>query len=145
MGRRVDARWAIVIGLFVASCAQPPLGQQPPDDWPPGGPNSHRAVLAPDRVRVEPPEVRAGDVVELHVAEPTARGRAYALERREGDGWEVHYYLDEGTWWYAGADVAITDDIVTDPVVRLPIPGDAAGGRHRICTTEGECAPVTIR
>jgi hypothetical protein len=121
------------------------------------GPFDPAAEIRPDVIQAVPTSIGPGDLVELHFPEETERLIAYVLEAREGDGWELRYYLtarseanDGEPDWTAAQETFSWVDLPVHgagpDVVRIP--PRAAPGEHRICTAASQdsiCALVQIR
>ncbi len=139
----------IVVGAGLAGCSSTPDWQRQPEEAVPDGPRYEGASLAPDRMEISPEQAEPGGEVTVTFAEEMGRGREYALERSEADGWQWRFSLSSGrgdqpTWWYPMAEYDITDDIYSAKTVRVPVPEPAEPGDYRVCTSEGHCASLTI-
>lgn len=154
MPNRRAAAGALLFAVAFSGCGQPPAASEapgqhpPPPEQVPDGPRETSSRIAEELLEIDPAVAEAGDTVELRFAERTGRGRAYALERHTGDSWQWLFSLTSDahsfTWWYAGAEVPVPADVHYDTSVTVPLPDAAEPGSYRICTSDGDCAELTI-
>jgi hypothetical protein len=115
------------------------------------------AELRPDLMRLEPSQVRAGDLVDLHFPEHTSRGVGYVLEGPLSEGGHRRYHLwaaaegyDRGPGWapFDEADrVTPAIDIHGPGPDVVPIPDTAENGEYRLCTVgagSNFCAELVV-
>jgi hypothetical protein len=129
----------IVIGLVGCSSAADPS-----------------ASMRSDLMRVEPTEVRAGELAELHFPEETLRGEAFVLEERLLGSWRHRYWLKSAlgestvtpSWAPAEEDFDWDDVGIEGPGPdRILLPDSAEPGEYRVCTAGSRssfCAGLTI-
>lgn len=140
----------VLLGAGLAGCGSTPEWQRQPEEVAPAGPLYEGASLTPELMEVRPRQAESGDEVTITFAEGVGRGRGYALEQSEDDGWQWRFSLSSGqrsgepTWWYPLAEYVITDDVYFATTVQVPVPEPAEPGDYRICTSEGHCAPLSI-
>jgi hypothetical protein len=168
-------RPAVVIvlaaGLALTACGEPqPAGGAlpPPSDVtiPPttgadpalsDGPFDPAAENRPDLMIVEPSAARPGELVAVWYPGGRERGVAYALERRDGDRWDVTHLLTATTdsygsspsWVPFGSEGYGWEDIgISGPGPDvLVVPDSAVPGDHRICTAnslENICVEIVV-
>lgn len=147
--RMVPLAIGVLVGLYACGTDEPPLD-------PGQGPLDADAVVRPDLVVAQPPEVRAGAPLTLTFPLETERGIAWVLEERDGDTWHARYLLnsdgnnaaptwvgpdkrDEWAWEDVGVSGPGPDEVL--------VPDVAAPGRYRLCTANAVsnfCAEVEI-
>lgn len=122
-------------------------------------PYDEAAEFHPGLMRVQPEVAQPGELVGLRFAQGVTRGRAFALERRQGDGWVFLYELTSAAgssptprWAPAGSGVWEQEDINLGdieghPPQQLVVPDVADPGQYRVCTTgrkDNLCAKLEV-